>query len=57
MIVRVLSQNSYQLTRSQGTRTPDASAEVVAMLALLPPYPLPSGRFFLGFGPYNKSRL
>ena len=45
------------MTRGQGTHTPDAAAEVVASLALLPPHQLPTGRFFLGFGPYNKSRL
>ncbi|KAL4387380.1 hypothetical protein GQ457_09G013470 [Hibiscus cannabinus] len=45
------------LTRGQGTHTPDAAAQVAVSLALLPPQHLPTGQFFLGFGPYNKSRL
>ncbi|XWS35350.1 hypothetical protein CRYUN_Cryun21dG0118300 [Craigia yunnanensis] len=45
------------MTGGQGTHTPDAAAEVAASLALLPPHHLPTGRFFLGFGSYNKSRL
>ncbi|GMJ08506.1 hypothetical protein like AT3G59710 [Hibiscus trionum] len=45
------------LTRGQGTHTPDAAAELAVSLALLPPHHLPTGRFFLGFGPYNKSTL
>lgn len=45
------------MTRGQGTHTPDSAAQVAACLALLPPHQLPTGRFFLGFGPYNKSRL
>lgn len=45
------------MTRGQGTHTADAAAEVVARLALLPPHNLPTGRFFLAFGPYNKSSL
>ncbi|KAE8696295.1 NAD(P)-binding Rossmann-fold superfamily protein isoform 2 [Hibiscus syriacus] len=45
------------LTRGQGTHTPDAAAEFAVSLALLPPHQLPTGRFFLGFGTYNKSRL
>ncbi|XVE84416.1 hypothetical protein DITRI_Ditri17bG0012300 [Diplodiscus trichospermus] len=45
------------MTRGQGSHTPDAAAHVAAMLALLPPHNLPTGKFFLGFGPYNKSRL
>ncbi|GMI93023.1 hypothetical protein like AT3G59710 [Hibiscus trionum] len=45
------------LTRGQGTHTPDAAAEVAVSLTLLPQHLLPTGRFFLGFGPYNKSRL
>ncbi|KAE8673896.1 NAD(P)-binding Rossmann-fold superfamily protein isoform 2 [Hibiscus syriacus] len=45
------------LTRGQGTHSRDAAAEVAVSLALLPPHRLSTGRFFLGFGPYNKSRL
>lgn len=45
------------MTRGQGTHTPDAAAEVAVCLALLPPHELPTGHFFLGFGPYNQSRL
>ncbi|XP_022760977.1 (+)-neomenthol dehydrogenase [Durio zibethinus] len=45
------------MTRGQGTHTPDAAADVAVRLALLPPDQLPNGRFFLGFGSYNKSRL
>ncbi|XWS22143.1 hypothetical protein CRYUN_Cryun29cG0009600 [Craigia yunnanensis] len=45
------------MTRGQGNHTPDAAAQVVTSLALLPSHQLPTGRFFLGFGPYNKSRL
>ncbi|EOY04651.1 NAD(P)-binding Rossmann-fold superfamily protein isoform 1 [Theobroma cacao] len=45
------------MTRGQGTHTPDEAAEVGARLALLPPDHLPTGQFFLGFGPYNKSKL
>ncbi|XVF37560.1 hypothetical protein REPUB_Repub20aG0019800 [Reevesia pubescens] len=45
------------MTRGQGSHTPDDAAQVAASLALLPPHQLPTGRFFLGFGPYNKSRL
>ncbi|XVF65802.1 hypothetical protein PTKIN_Ptkin09bG0279800 [Pterospermum kingtungense] len=45
------------MTRYQGTHTPDDAAEAVARLALLPSHNLPTGRFFLAFGPYNKSRL
>ncbi|KAK5793502.1 hypothetical protein E1A91_A10G160400v1 [Gossypium mustelinum] len=45
------------MTRGQGTHTPDAAAEVAVSLALLPPHELPTGHFFLGFGPYNQSRL
>ncbi|XVF84277.1 hypothetical protein PTKIN_Ptkin17bG0023900 [Pterospermum kingtungense] len=45
------------MTRGLGTHTPDDAAHVAARLALLPPHQLPTGRFFLGFGPYNKSRL
>ncbi|KAG4125825.1 hypothetical protein ERO13_D10G122300v2 [Gossypium hirsutum] len=45
------------MTRGQGTHTPDAAGEVAVSLALLPPHDLPTGHFFLGFGPYNQSRL
>ncbi|OMO62168.1 Short-chain dehydrogenase/reductase SDR [Corchorus capsularis] len=45
------------MTGGQGTHSPDAAAQVAASLALLPPHNLPTGRFFLGFGSYNKSRL
>ncbi|MBA0628552.1 hypothetical protein Godav_023268, partial [Gossypium davidsonii] len=45
------------MTRGQGTHTPDAAAEVAVSLALLPPRDLPTGHFFLGFGPYTQSRL
>ncbi|KAE8713571.1 cysteine synthase [Hibiscus syriacus] len=45
------------MTGGKGTHTPQAAAQLAASLALLPPHHLPNGTFFLGFGPYNKSRL
>ncbi|KAK8643632.1 hypothetical protein V6N13_012917 [Hibiscus sabdariffa] len=45
------------MTGGKGTHTPQAAAQLAASLALLPPHRLPNGSFFLGFGPYNKSRL
>ncbi|KAL4331900.1 hypothetical protein GQ457_07G016040 [Hibiscus cannabinus] len=45
------------MTGGKGSHTPQAAAQLAASLALLPPHHLPNGSFFLGFGPYNKSRL
>ncbi|GMI90071.1 hypothetical protein like AT3G59710 [Hibiscus trionum] len=61
---RRISINSFcpgftrtSMTGGKGTHTPQAAAQLAASLALLPPQHLPNGTFFLGFGPYNNSRL
>ncbi|KAK9288057.1 hypothetical protein L1049_016503 [Liquidambar formosana] len=45
------------MTRGKGTHTADDAAGVGAMLALISPEELPSGKFFVGFNPIINSKL
>ncbi|XP_050236159.1 (+)-neomenthol dehydrogenase [Mercurialis annua] len=45
------------MTKGKGTHSADDAAEFGAMLALLPPQLLPTGKFYIGFGPGFVSKL
>ncbi|KAI6696010.1 hypothetical protein NL676_023720 [Syzygium grande] len=45
------------MTGGKGTRTADEAAEVGAMIVLLPPENLPTGKFFMGCNPVINSKL
>ncbi|XP_021906822.1 (+)-neomenthol dehydrogenase [Carica papaya] len=42
------------MTGGRGTHSAQDAAEVAASLVLLPPEKLPSGKFYMGFGPFNN---
>lgn len=59
-----LSVNCYcpgftqtSMTDGQGKYTPDHAAETGAKFALLPPYELPTGRFYISSDPVQFSKL
>ncbi|KAJ4723752.1 (+)-neomenthol dehydrogenase [Melia azedarach] len=45
------------MTRGKGTHTADEAADIGAGLVLLPSEELPTAKFYIGFGPYVKSKL